>query len=261
MKSATTSASTIVFSAVYGLNTNVFVGALNGPSLWLGDAALNIICGVASSDCIWPKPVRTDTDLIVSPTWKVPLSIVISNNFGTIYDVTFLPSKNANILVSGFNPEETNWILRERINDMRSLLITLSPCEVLSNCSSMNNWVPCLVDVPVSNVSVVVSWKVVVSVSCVNVVVLPDCDELLLTLVISVLVSDLSLISTPVHWVSHDCHRTGVRPDWGSNPPNIPDAIAMVSAKLPSCSIIFASTLAVSTHVSDAGVRSIVPVQ
>ena len=144
---------------------------------------------------------------------------------------------------------------------MRSLLITLSPWEVLSNCSSINSWVPCLVDVPVSKVSIQVSWKVVVSISWVNVVVLPDCDVFAVTLVISVLVSDLSTISTPVHCVSHDCHRTGVRPVWGSNPPNIPDAIAIVSAKLPSCSIIFASTLAVSTQVSDAGVRSIVPVQ
>ena len=187
--------------------------------------------------------------------------MVISSNLGVQYLVTFTPSKKAKHLVSGFNPVDKNCIFLERIKFIRSRLITLSPWEVLSNCSSMNNCVPCLVDVPVSKVSVVVSWNVDVSVSWTNVEVLPDWSTLPDTFVIWVLVSLLSWTSTPVHCVSHDCHNTGVRPDCSSNPPKIPDARAIVSAKLPSCSIIFASTLAVSTHVSVAGVNSITPFQ
>ena len=69
---------------------------------------------------------------------------------------------------------------------------------------------------------------------------------------VSFLCSLRSSNSFPVHVVSQAFHCIGDKPVCGSTP-NSCIACAITPAKLPSCWIIFASSLAVSVHVSDCG--------
>ena len=111
-----------------------------------------------------PNPVGLILPTTVSPTWNTPETIAISKSFGTQYLVTSLPSKKAYTLVSGFTLLATNCTFLERMMLITSLLITLSPTDVLSNLSVITVLVPVLLSVPVLNVSVAKSWKTVVNV-------------------------------------------------------------------------------------------------
>ena len=75
--------------------------------------------------------------VIVSPTENVPEIISISSNFGTQYLVTFTPSKTI-ILDCGLNPFPSKDTFLDLIVGVTSVLITLSPNDVLSNCSVIN---------------------------------------------------------------------------------------------------------------------------
>ena len=65
---------------------------------------------------------------------------------------------------------------------------------------------------------------------------------------------------TPAQISSQEFHTTEPNPLWGS-PPNISVKSWTDWVKFPSTFIIFAWSLSVSTQLSDAGVRSIVPPQ
>ena len=120
----------------------------------------------------------------------------------------------------------------------------VSPCEVISNCSVINCLCPVLVSVPSLNVSLKVS-------SIVNIF-----HTLLTICSLSVLLSVLKFTVSPVQTVSQPSQTALVNPVWGSKDPKDLSASAIVSAKLPSLWIILASNLTVSTHVSDAGLKS-----
>ena len=66
----------------------------------------------------------------VSPTWKDPDFIVISNNLGIQYFVTLTPSKNAYTLDCGLNPLPSKATFLDLIVGTTSVLIVLSPRDV-----------------------------------------------------------------------------------------------------------------------------------
>ena len=157
----------------------------------------------------------------------------------------------------------------ERMVMITSRLTTLSPRDSLSKCSVTTFLVPFLTWFSILNVSWIEFSKtvvVVVSTICEWLTLLPPLIQPALmisscsTLVDSENCSVRLTTSWPTQLVSHGSHCIGDIPVCGSTP-NSCIACAMTPAKLPSCSIIFASSLAVSTHVSEAGDNVIVACQ
>ena len=157
----------------------------------------------------------------VSPVWKTPDIMLISKSFGTQYFVTLTPSKNAYNWVSGFIFLHKNWIFLDLINEMRFLLTTLSPTEVLSNCSLTIVLFPVLVCIPVSVIVLKVSWItefVVISTQAAGLVSPPFGQPPLPTVLDedSVLVLVPWETSWPVQFVSQAFHTVGENPVCGS---------------------------------------------
>ena len=177
------------------------------------------------------------------------------------YGVTATPSKNPYNCVNGLHLVTLNSMFLERIVIITSRLTTLSPRDSLSNCSVTTFLVPFLDWWSILNVSRIVSCNVVV------VVVVTSCEWLTpdppliqpaliisssVVVLVSVLLTLRSEKSCPLQLVSHEFHCIGAIPVCGSTP-NSCIACAIMPAKLPSCWIIFASSLAVSVHVSVDG--------
>ena len=219
--------------------------------MWLDCATRNDILVVPSIIWLGPNPVWFKVPTTVSPTSKVPEIAAISSNFGIQYLVTSTPSKNAYTCVSGFNLVATNWILRDLINVIRSLLTTLSPREVLSNCEVTTVLVPVLVDIPVSITSRRLSWTTESVIKVPPPVRVDVCWFLVLVEFI---------IFCPVQLSIQEFQTVGANPVCGSTFKVLP-VINKVSVKLPSTSITLGSSLTVSIQVSDAGVSSIDPLQ
>ena len=186
---------------VYGFFAYTLVGALYGPSLWLEFATLNVI--FAGSDAIFWFDVTVP--VTVSPTWKTPDFIVISNNLGVQYFVTLIPSKKAYNLDCGLNPLPSNVIFLDLIIGIVSLLTVLSPTDSWSKVSVINCLVPDLVEVPVWKVLVIVSWNV-------SVISWLPC------VLVCLLVWLWGTCSDPVHTVCQPPHKISVKPVCGSRP-------------------------------------------
>ena len=120
---------------------------------------------------------------------------------------------------------------------------------------------PSLDSVPVLNVSVNVSWKVVVVVFSISFQLLPRVDLLVFLPVISLLFLTLLSFLVPVQLVCQPPQTKGVNPVCGSKPPNLLSAVLVTSSKFPSVSKTFASSLTVLTQVSLEGVNLTNPSQ
>ena len=142
-----------------------------------------------------------------------------------------------------------------------SVLITLSPNDVLSYCSVISCLEPSLDFVPVLKRSVNVSWNVVVVVFSTSFHLLPDVFLLLDLDVTSFLFLTLVLLRVPVQTVCQLPQRVLVIPVCGSKPPNFLSAAVTVSVKLPSVSNTLGSILTVLIQVSLDGDNLTVPCQ
>ena len=186
---------------------------------------------------------------------------MISNNFGTQYLVTLTPSKNANNLDCGKNPFPSKATFLDLIVGIISVLIVLSPRDVWSNCSVINCLEPSLDSIPVLNVSVNVSWKVVVVVVSISFHSFPEFFLVVLLPVTSFLFVTVLSFFVPVQEVCQPPQTIGVNPVCGSKPPYLLSAVVITSAKLPSVSKTLASSLTVLTQVSVSGVNFTNPCQ
>ena len=147
----------------------------------------------------------------------------------------------------------TIWILRDLINGMRSLLITLSPWDSLWLKSSIILcWVPERLLLTVSSTATCV-WKTR-SVCLQFPVVLVRCVCLRPPTPRSV------LLRVPVQKSDQEPHICGPNPVWASNP-SLATIDAIVDAKSPSLVTTRGSNLTVLTQVSDSGVSSRTPIQ
>ena len=107
----------------------------------------------------------------------------------------------------------------------------------------INSLEPSLDSVPVLNVSVNVSWKVVVVVFCISLQLLPPVILLVLLPVTSLLFLTLLSFLVPVQLVCQPPQIIGVNPVCGSKPPNLLSAVLVTSSKLPSVSKTLSSSL------------------
>ena len=122
--------------------------------------------------------------------------------------------------MSGLNPLPTNSIFLERMNEMTSLLMVLSPRLEVSICGVMSCLLPFLKSNPTLKLSTKVSWNVVLVVCKKSSLQLPLAVVKFLLPVTSVLVLLLVTESVPVHLVCQAFQRIGVQPVCGSNAPN-----------------------------------------
>ena len=132
--------------------------------------------------------------------------------------------------MSGLNPLPTNSIFLERINEITSLLMVLSPRLEVSNCGVTSCLLPFLKSNPTLKLSMKVSWNVVRVLSWKSSLLLPVAIVKFLLPVISVLVLLLVTESVPVHLVCQEFQRIGVKPVCGSNPPNSLVAVSTACA-------------------------------
>ena len=122
---------------------------------------------------------------------------------------------------------------------------------------------PSLDSVPVLNVSVNVSWNVVVvvlSISLYRFFLLFFSKCYFYLLLSSFSDSTLSFL-VPVQLVCQPPQIIGVNPVCGSKPPNLLSAVLVTSSKLPSVSKTLSSSLTVLTQVSLEGVNLTNPCQ
>ena len=120
---------------------------------------------------------------------------------------------------------------------------------------------PSLDSVPVLNVSVNVSWKVVVVVFCISFHEFPLVFLVVFLPVISFLFLTFTSFLVPVQLVCQPPQIMGVNPVCGSKPPYLLSAVLVTSSKLPSVSKTFGSSLTVFTQVSLEGVNFTNPSQ
>ena len=121
----------------------------------------------------------------------------------------------------------------ERMNEMTSLLMVLSPRLEVSICGVMSCLLPFLESNPLLKLSTKVSWNVVLVVLWKSLTLVPPFSPVLVWELVLPVTSVLFLLlvteSVPVHLVCHEFQRIGVKPVCESNPPNSLVAVATAS--------------------------------
>ena len=230
---------------------------MNIPSLWLEEATLKDIDGVVVLGQVPEDPDLSDSPITFSPTWNTPDDILISSSLGNTYLLTSWPSKNAYNLFLGLNLLPSTVIFLDLTAGESSLLISLVPCVVLFTSSTTRVLTPLLAESTRFTCWLSVSSLTTFLVLLTN---LRPSHWVVTRSTSAFLVRVVTSVSVPVHVVCQEFHTVGANPDWGSTL-NCLWALAIVEAKLPSLLMILGSMLTVSTHVSPAGVNSILPCQ